>query len=163
MKVTLHLEGEVTQVVDQCLDFVRALGVSDIQSAFGKGKTAAAPAAGKGKRGKGKKEEPAEEVEEAEEDLDLGEDAEEAEEAEEAEDVEADADEEGGEDFDEAEEAEDEDRPNEAELKKLKAALKAHADKKGKAVTVKLLMKFGKTSADVKKKDLPKLLKLLKV
>src|SRR5690606_27509907 len=50
-----------------------------------------------------------------------------------------------------------------AELSKLKLALNKFSKKNGKEKAIKLLNKYAKTSQDVKKSDLPKLLKALKV
>lgn len=54
-------------------------------------------------------------------------------------------------------------RLSESDLGKLKDALRKYSTKRGKDNAVKILRKFGKTSQDVKKTDLPKILKLLKV
>lgn len=62
------------------------------------------------------------------------------------------------------EEEEDEDGVvNEDELKKIKLALNTYAGKHGREKVLKVLMKFAKTSSEVKKSDLPKLLKALKI
>lgn len=48
------------------------------------------------------------------------------------------------------------------EQKELKAALRAHSEKhKSREGAAKILMKYGKTSGDVKRKDLPALFKAL--
>lgn len=62
-------------------------------------------------------------------------------------------------------EEEEDDKVDESEKKKLIEALRSYAKVHGKEKAVKILIKLGgsKASADVKKADLPKLLKALKV
>jgi hypothetical protein len=86
------------------------------------------------------------------------------------EETEEDADEEESDDEeteeDDEEESDDEDEGGTvtgSDLSKLKVALKVYSGKHGKDKTVKVLQKFAKASDKVKKADLPKLLKLLKV
>ncbi len=85
--------------------------------------------------------------------------------AEELEEVEETEEEETTEDgFDEEEtEEEESDVISEAEVEKLKVALKAYSAKNGKDKAVKMLHKYAKKSTEVKKADLPKLIKALKV
>jgi len=109
----------------------------------------------KAKRGKGKKKaEPEEVEEEAEEEIEEAE----VEEAEEEESEEAEE-----ESFEEEETEEDEDKLSDADLTKLKGALKAYSAKHDKKKAVAVLKKFAERSDLVKPADLPKLLKLLKV
>lgn len=70
-----------------------------------------------------------------------------------------------GDDDDFAEPSEDEDELiSFDEQKTLKAALRAHSEKhKSREGAAKILMKYAKTSDQVKKKDLPALMKALKV
>lgn len=72
-------------------------------------------------------------------------------------------DEPAGDDDDFAEPAADDDELVSAEeQKELKAALRAHSEKhKSREGAAKILMKYGKTSGDVKRKDLPALFKAL--
>lgn len=64
---------------------------------------------------------------------------------------------------DEPDEEPEEELVSADEQKKLKAALRGYSDKHGRQAAAAILLKYGKTSGDVKQKDLPKLLKALKV
>ena len=165
MKITVHCEGTAAEVAKQLAEVAATLAVA------GKVKGSAVAAGddaeeksdisvadlkeGAKKRGRPPGSKNKAKVEEVEED-EAEEDSVDAEDADdESEDFE---------DSDDADEEEAEDDGlSEAELTKLKAALKAYSAKHGKEKAVKVLHKFAKASQDVPKDKLPALLKLLKV
>lgn len=147
MKITLHLEGNKIEIAEQCLEFVKTLSGTE-------GSATAAPAQ---KKTRGKKaavvedDEEEESVENSEDDEDTDNDTEESEDnSDESED---------GEDI---EDVEEEEKISDSDLKKVKAALRAYSDKHGKSKAVKILMKFAKSSAELKPDQVAKVIKALK-
>lgn len=147
------LEGEVQTLMLQLAGFFAQLGKVILEMAKEVGGDAPAATNAKAPK-KGKKVE----AEEEEEDLDDVEDVEEEDE----EEAEEEDEEEDGEDEEEEEDEEDE-VIDEAQLKKLKAALRAYSDKNTKAKAVKVLMKFAPISEKVKSADFKKVMAALKV
>lgn len=159
MKLTIHLEGKNKAELAKGLQAHLALFAAEEKSAIDVSEL---------KKGKGKKA-AAEEEDDSEDEIEEEDESEDEEsEEEESEEEEEDESEEEEESEDEEESEEDEDdskslKLGDADLSKLKLALNKFSKKNGKEKAIKLLNKFAKTSQDVKKSDLPKLLKALKV